>query len=148
MRKRSISEEEKILFHKTVEHTRPKVVTAKIRKIPAKGKPGGTGLDGNTRKRMQKGGLEPGARLDLHGLTQEAAHRALLGFLRGSHRSGVRLALVITGKGNPKKEGGGVLKAMVPRWLHEPEFLPLIAALEPAHVRHGGLGALYVYLRK
>jgi DNA-nicking Smr family endonuclease len=148
MKKRTVSEEEKILFRKTIEHTRPKLAGAKARKVPADGKPGGTGLDGNTRKRMQRGSVEPAARLDLHGFTQEAAHRALLSFLRGSHKRGARLTLVITGKGNPKKEGGGVLKAMVPRWLHQPEFSALIAAIEPAHIRHGGAGALYVYLRK
>ncbi len=148
MKKRTVSEEEKVLFRKVVEHIRPKLAAGKTRKIPANGKAGGTGLDGNTRKRMQRGEIEPAARLDLHGFTQEAAHRALLSFLRGSHRRGVRLTLVITGKGNPKKEGGGVLKAMVPRWLHQPEFAALIAAIEPAHIRHGGAGALYVYLRK
>jgi DNA-nicking Smr family endonuclease len=148
MKKRTVSEEEKILFRKAVEHTRPKLPAEKAKKIPDKGKPGGTGLDGNTRKRMQRGAVEPAARLDLHGFTQEAAHRALLSFLRGSHRQGARLTLVITGKGNPHKEGGGVLKQMVPRWLHQPEFAVLIAAIAPAHIRHGGAGALYVYLRK
>jgi DNA-nicking Smr family endonuclease len=147
MRKRQASEEEKHLFRKTIEHTRPKLPAAKTRKPPAKGKPGGTGIDGNTGKRMRSGELEPAARLDLHGFTQEAAHKALLAFLRGSHRRGARLTLVITGKGNPQKEGG-VLKQMVPRWLNQPEFSALIVAIEPAHVRHGGAGALYIYLRK
>jgi DNA-nicking Smr family endonuclease len=41
-----------------------------------------------------------------------------------------------------------VLKQMVPRWLNEPELSALIASVRPAHVRHGGDGALYVYLRK
>ena len=64
--------------------------------------------------------------------------------------------LVITGKGNPKNDDTapwmmsphGVLKQMVPRWLNEPELAALIASVSPAHVRHGGDGALYVYLRK
>ena len=42
----------------------------------------------------------------------------------------------------------GVLKEMVPRWLNEAEFAALIAGTAPAHVRHGGAGALYIYLRK
>jgi DNA-nicking Smr family endonuclease len=42
----------------------------------------------------------------------------------------------------------GVLKQMVPRWLNEPELAALIAYTRPAHVKHGGGGALYVYLRK
>jgi DNA-nicking Smr family endonuclease len=42
----------------------------------------------------------------------------------------------------------GVLKQMVPRWLNEPGLAALIASVQPAHVKHGGDGALYVYLRK
>ena len=42
----------------------------------------------------------------------------------------------------------GVLKQMVPRWLNEKEFTALISGAGPAHRRHGGDGALYVYLRK
>ena len=148
MKKRQVSEEEKSLFRKTIEDTRPKPAALKTKKPPTKGKPGGTGVDGNTRKKLRGGDLEPAARLDLHGLTQEAAHKALLTFLRGSHKRGARLTLVITGKGNPHKEGGGVLKQMVPRLLHQPEFTALIAGIEPAHIRHGGAGALYIYLRK
>jgi DNA-nicking Smr family endonuclease len=142
MKKRPTSEDEKILFRKTVENAQPRIVArAKTRKPAPKEKTGPSGLDGNTRKKLQKGGLAPAARLDLHGFTQDAAHRALLSFLQSSHKGGVRLTLVITGK-------GGVLKEMVPRWLHLPGFATLIAGIETAHVRHGGAGALYVYLRK
>jgi DNA-nicking Smr family endonuclease len=142
MKKRPASEDEKTLFRKTVEHTGPLIVAAaKTRKPGAKAKAGPSGLDGNTRKKLQKGGLAPAARLDLHGFTQDAAHRALLCFLQSSHKSGARLTLVITGK-------GGVLKEMVPRWLRQSGFAALIAGIEAAHVRHGGAGALYVYLRK
>ena len=142
MKKRSASEEEKILFKKTVEHTSPQLVArTKAKKPAAKTKSGPSGLDGNTRKKLQQGALAPAARLDLHGFTQDAAHRALLSFLRASHKSGARLTLVITGK-------GGVLKEMVPRWLHQSGFSALIAGIETAHLRHGGGGALYVYLRK
>ena len=42
----------------------------------------------------------------------------------------------------------GILRAMVPRWLHEPELARWVADIRPAHRRHGGAGALYVYLRK
>jgi DNA-nicking Smr family endonuclease len=79
----------------------------------------------------------------------------LLSFLQRSHKSGLRLTLVVTGKGNPKEEGAawtmrshGVLKEMVPRWLNEPDFAALIAGMAQAHIRHGGGGALYIYLRK
>ena len=100
--------------------------------------------------------LEPDARIDLHGMTQGAAHRTLFAWLAAAHSRGHRLVLVITGKGNPKNDENapwmmsphGVLKQMVPRWLNEPELAALIASVQPAHARHGGGGALYVYLRK
>ena len=155
--KRRATEDEKILFRKTVETSRPQVIAkAKPKKPAAKPKSGGIELDGNTRERLKRGGVRPQASMDLHGMTQEAAHRALLSFLQRSRKSGLRLTLVVTGKGNPKNEDNagwmtrshGVLKEMVPRWLNEPEFAALIAGAAPAHVRHGGGGALYIYLRK
>jgi DNA-nicking Smr family endonuclease len=155
--KRRTTEDEKVLFRKTVETSRPQVIAkAKPKKPAGKAKPGGSGLDGNTKERLKRGGVRPQASMDLHGMTQEAAHRALLLFLQRSRKSGVRLTLVVTGKGNPKNEDDagwmmrshGVLKEMVPRWLNEPEFAALIAGATQAHVRHGGAGALYIYLRK
>ncbi|MBN9546089.1 MAG: Smr/MutS family protein [Alphaproteobacteria bacterium] len=113
-------------------------------------------LDGNTTEKLRRGELTPGARMDLHGMTEAAAHATLLSFLAGAQARGVRLALVITGVGNPKHHEGaewmrsphGVLKQMVPRWLNEKEFAALISGSSVAHRRHGGDGALYVYLRK
>ena len=115
-----------------------------------------TGIDGRTAERLAKGAVEPAARLDLHGLTELSAHRALATFLRGAAARGVRLTLVITGKGakpeSPEElfdpPARGVLKAVVPRWLHEPDLARFVADVRPAHRKHGGGGALYVYLRK
>jgi DNA-nicking Smr family endonuclease len=120
-------------------------------------KPGGAGgLDGNTQDRLDRGLLVPDATIDLHGMTQMAAHRALAQFLRGARERGNRLIVVVTGKGNPRAPDAalwtesphGVLKEMVPRWLAEPGMSQWIARVQPAHIRHGGGGALYVYLRK
>lgn len=104
-----------------------------------------TGLDGNTRKKLERGEMAPDAKLDLHGLTEAAAHGTLLTFLHAAHRRGDRLVLVVTGKG---EAGRGVLKAMVPRWLDEAPMQKIVAEKRWAHRRHGGDGALYVYLRK
>jgi|HubBroStandDraft_4_1064222.scaffolds.fasta_scaffold205759_2 DNA-nicking Smr family endonuclease len=142
MKKRAVSEAEKILFRETVEHSQPKISTRpKPQRPPSKVKTGISALDGNTVKKLKRGKGAPAARLDLHGLTQEAAHRALNSFLKGARKNGQRLVLVITGKGT-------ALKPVVPRWLNQPEFAPLIIGIETAHIRHGGAGALYVYLRK
>jgi DNA-nicking Smr family endonuclease len=156
--KRIASEEERREFERDFKEARP---IKPARAAPAKKKktasePGGSGVNGKTMERLKRGALEPDAKIDLHGRTEAAAHRALLTFLGNAHRNGLRLVLVVTGKGNPKNDDNaawtmrttGVLKEMVPRWLHEPDFAALIAKTQPAHVRHGGGGALYVYLRK
>ena len=48
----------------------------------------------------------------------------------------------------PLRARHGALKEMVPRWLNEKAFNALVSGSGPAHRRHGGDGALYVYLRK
>lgn len=123
---------------------------------PHKPEGGTKNLDGHTAEKLRRGQLAPGARIDLHGMTEAAAHGALLSFLTGAQARGVKLVLVITGIGNPKKHEAaewmrsphGVLKEMVPRWLNERAFAALSVGSSPAHRRHGGDGALYVYLRK
>ena len=121
---------------------------------------GPSGLDGNTADRLRRGQLEPEARLDLHGLTEAAAHRALVTFVRGAQAQGLKLVLVVTGKGakaeppdapfdmERTRRTRGVLKVMTPRWLQERDLAALVADVRAAHRRHGGEGALYIYLRK
>lgn len=111
-------------------------------------------MDRGRFERLRRGRLEPDARLDLHGLTAERAHGALIGFVLAAHARGDRLVLVITGKG---REGDslalaphrrGILRHSVPHWLSAPPLVTLILDVLPAHNRHGGAGALYVYLRR
>lgn len=151
---RRTTDEERKLFQKHVAQSVLKAARPKV-KAPAKPhKPGS--LDGNTVEKLRRGRLEPQARIDLHGLTEAQAHRALLAFLARSRGKGLRLVLVITGVGNPARDEAaawmrsrhGILKEMVPRWLNESEFAALISGWTAAHRRHGGEGALYVYLRK
>lgn len=114
------------------------------------------GLDGHTRRKLEKGELQIQARLDLHGYTQEQAYAALLAFITESHRNNARLVLVITGKGaNAKatdihetRHTGGVLKSVVPEWLNSAALTRYIVEIQPAARKHGGDGALYVYLKK
>lgn len=102
-------------------------------------------LDRRTLKSLRRGDLAIDARLDLHGLTQEAAHRALARFIAKAAADGARLALVITGKG---RGGEGVLRAAVPRWLAEPALRTHVLATTPAPPNLGGGGALCVQLRR
>lgn len=109
--------------------------------------PPAPGLDRRTAERLKRGQLALEARLDLHGLTQEAAHRALNAFLRRAADEGKRTVLVITGKGEAKA-GGGVLRTNLPRWLATPPLSRRVLSVVPAKARDGGLGAFYVRLRK
>ena len=103
------------------------------------------GIDRATAERLKRGRRPVEASLDLHGLTQAEAHRALAAFIAGSRAAGRRCVLVITGHG---RSSGGVLKAAVPRWLEEPELRRAVLAIAPAQPQHGGHGALYVLLRR
>jgi DNA-nicking Smr family endonuclease len=109
------------------------------------------------KQRVARGREPIDARLDLHGMTQQEAHAALLRFLHRAQASGVKTALVVTGKGLRKSSSSdgrdadhrpGVLKRQVPMWLALPEFRPLVVGFDDAHVGHGGEGALYVRLRR
>lgn len=110
-------------------------------------------MEPRLRRRLNRG-AEVDARLDLHGMTQAAAHRRLTLFLLEAHSAGFGLVLVITGKGDaegaplPGEERRGVLRRAVPLWLSEPNLRPYVVGFETATRRHGGEGALYVRVRR
>jgi DNA-nicking Smr family endonuclease len=166
-RRRVVTDDERALFETVISGRKPREPkrmeepseSSMLRKIPRpRVRP--SGVDGRTAERLRKGMIEPDASIDLHGMTEAAAHRAVVTFLRNATAQGARLALIVTGKGlKPSapdepfdleldRRTRGVLKAMVPRWLQEPELVRLVADVRSAHRRHGGSGALYVYLRR
>ena len=119
-------------------------------------------FDRRTAQRLGRGSIEPMARLDLHGENVETARVELLNFILRQRRQGVRLVLVITGKGAspfarhtlhghshfhaPEREGK--LRREVPLWFQDKIFRTHVVGFQPAHPRHGGGGAYYVKLRK
>lgn len=111
-------------------------------------------MDQKAYGRLRRGKLKPEARIDLHGMTMAQAHPALTGFVLRSAGSGHRLVLVITGKGKHRDDGGpiptkfGVLRHQVPQWLSMAPLSGLVMQVTESHIRHGGQGAYYVYLRR
>jgi DNA-nicking Smr family endonuclease len=111
-------------------------------------------MDKKTFGKMRRGKLVPEARIDLHGMTLDQAHPALTRFILTTYARGFRLVLVITGKGQqddghdflPRQRG--VLKRQVPMWLRMEPLNSAVLDVSEAHVRHGGGGAFYVYLRR
>ena len=109
------------------------------------------GIDRNTARRLARGQREPEARLDLHGMTADRAHTALGRFVLDCAQAGLRCVLVVTGMGggdNGRSRGDGVLRRETPRWLSVPPLSGHVVGVFEAHPRHGGAGALYVYLKR
>ena len=111
-------------------------------------------MDHKTFQKLKRGKSAPDARIDLHGMTIAEAHDALHGFIAGAFSRGLRLVLVITGKGQRSNmnhhhtERNGVLRHQVPQWLSMQPLSRFILQVVTSHQKHGGAGAYYVYLRK
>jgi len=111
-------------------------------------------MDAKAFGRMTRGKLAPEARIDLHGMTLSEAQPELIRFILNAHIHGMRLVLVITGKGKRGADHGpipqrmGALRHQVPQWLRLPPLGPVVLQVAEAHLKHGGSGACYVYLRR
>ncbi|MEN8235962.1 MAG: Smr/MutS family protein [Pseudomonadota bacterium] len=103
-------------------------------------------------RRPKKGEVRVEATLDLHGLTQEQAHQSINSFLQTAHYTRKRCVLIVTGKGavDPEDrswwEERGVLRTIVPHWLESGINRDRVRSYSVAHLKHGGQGALYVFL--
>jgi DNA-nicking Smr family endonuclease len=159
-RKRALTDEEHALWESVAKQIKapaeaptkhaasPKPLAAAPR-APRPGPPPLAPLGRRERSQLSRGRKEIDARLDLHGMTQTRAHRALSGFLQRAHGDGLTFVLIITGKGKMGAESErGVLRRQVPQWLGLPEFRSLVVGFEEAHIGHGGEGALYVRMRR
>lgn len=111
-------------------------------------------MDAKTHGKMTRGKLAPEARIDLHGMTLAEAHPELIRFILNAQSQGLRLVLVITGKGKRRDDTGpipqrmGALRHQVPHWLRLAPLGPAVLQVTEAHLKHGGSGAYYVYLRR
>lgn len=103
-------------------------------------------VDKRTAERLRRGKLAIEGHLDLHGMTQDEAERAVRAFLAESQTAGRRCVLIVTGKGAGRE--GGVLRRELPRWLNLPGNRARIVAFAPAQPQHGGHGAVYLLLKR
>ncbi len=101
---------------------------------------------GNVIERLHGGEFAVQAYIDLHGLTRLKAAEALESFFARSIERGIRMILIIHGRGksSPVKP---VLKTMVREWLTKGPFRAWIIAYSSARLCDGGAGATYVLLR-
>jgi DNA-nicking Smr family endonuclease len=121
----------------------PQPVEAEGERKPVRRKPSPP-EDLSGQRRIRRGQNEIDARLDLHGHTQDTAHREVIDFILRQAALGARCVLVITGKG---RLGTGVLRSRLFDWIGDPDLRPFIAGYATAHPRHGGAGAVYLFLR-
>jgi len=103
------------------------------------------GVPETTMRRLRRGLYARRDELDLHGMTQEEARLALLGFLADADHHGLRCVRIVHGKGRGSGDRGPVLKAAVNRWLRRHDA---VRAFCSARRSDGGTGALYVLLNR
>jgi DNA-nicking Smr family endonuclease len=115
-------------------------------------------LDGHWDRRLRKGLVRPDLSIDLHGHTLASAQTLLDEAIGRGLMRGARVLLVVAGRlrpgadrlpqmhGDPRPRGA--IRASLPDWLATSPYADRIVALRPAHISHGGAGAVYVILRR
>jgi DNA-nicking Smr family endonuclease len=98
-------------------------------------------------RRLESGKHEPELSLDLHGMTEGEARKAVRAALRQAHQSGMRCLRIIHGRGLRSPEGP-ILKRALPRWLAQPPHGRRVLAFTTAGKHGASGGATLVLLRK
>ena len=111
-------------------------------------------IDKNKLSLLKRGKIKPEKILDLHGLTSVEAKTKAIEFTKINFNLGLRLLLIITGKGkvkindlNREELKPGVLRKSLKSWLYDSDLRPNILGIISSHISHGGDGAFYVYLK-
>jgi DNA-nicking Smr family endonuclease len=94
--------------------------------------------------KLRKGGYKIESSLDLHGKTVKEARELVFGFVKQASARNWRSLLIAHGKGELSKTPGR-LKSYLAAWLEQHEE---VIAFCSAERRHGGVGAVYVLVRK
>ena len=95
-------------------------------------------------------------KLDLHGISLDQANKKVKKFIMKSYDEGYKKLIIITGKGLRSKifnnpyvsEDMGILKNSVPEYVfNDPELSHIIKKISKADIKHGGDGAIYIFLK-
>ena len=100
------------------------------------------------KSKFERGLIRPEAFLDLHGYNRVDAEKTLEDFIKTCIYKEKRCILIVTGKKKSMLGSKSVLRELVPKWLNENKYFPLVLAHSFAIQRDGGDGARYVLLRK
>jgi len=106
-----------------------------------------SGVQDGVFKRLRQGKYGIEARLDLHNHTVAQARELVYQFVNDCMRNDIRVAILVHGKGDrsPDKESQAMIKSHVNKWLRD---LDPVMAFHSAQRHHGGLGAVYILLKK
>ena len=95
-------------------------------------------------------------KLDIHGITLDQANKKVKKFIMESYNEGYKKLIIITGKGSRSKiydnpyvsQDMGILKNSVPQYVfNDPELSPIIKKISKAEIKHGGEGAICIFLK-
>jgi DNA-nicking Smr family endonuclease len=106
------------------------------------------GVDPRLVGRLRRGEFAYQAHLDLHGMTSDEARVAVEGFLTAAFQNGKRCVLIIHGRGRNSMDQIPVLKTRLTGWLARGQWSRLVLAFTSARPCDGGVGAVYVLLRR
>lgn len=102
------------------------------------------GVQEGVYKKLRLGKYTIDAHIDLHRRSVNEAREDVFYFLSGSFKRGKRAVLITHGKGE-RSHPQAVLKSHVNHWLKQHAA---VLAFHSAQKQHGGLGSVYVLLKK
>jgi DNA-nicking Smr family endonuclease len=106
------------------------------------------GFDVNVMTKLRRGAFAIAETLDLHGQTSDQARKSLELFVGKCRTAKKRCVLIVTGRGLHSADEIPVLKQGVQEWLTRGKLARSVLAFCSAQPRDGGVGAVYVLLKK
>jgi DNA-nicking Smr family endonuclease len=103
------------------------------------------GVQHGVYKKLKQGRYPQEATLDLHRMTVEKARQEVFTFIKEAASFDLRSLVIVHGKGSHGQSATALLKSYVNQWLPDLDEVQAFCSAQP---QHGGLGAVYVLLRK